>query len=607
MYILPSDKGKRRSPYRGDPGFLRRFSYSPASDKLFYEHQVWSTFERTFGGVVSAKTETNILIGDRYNQSNFILAQKPASSLHEVIGESTVDYCFTDPPYSNDIHFLDLSTLWAAWLDLDITEEMRQAELIIGGTTKKSREQFILDFATSMQAVARVLKKDRWFTLVYKHRDLSLWQNIVAACEDSGLQYVNAAWQTVRIPSTRQIESPNTNPAGDMYLNFRKMSRRRSEQLYGASPILDLPTRPAYVEHEVERLIVSYLGADISLITSGVIQQVLDSRAFRSYREDPTDLNQDILKVLSTSRFTTWDASRRQNISTRVDPSVYQLEADEDQKMGSSTRGNEDIQWVMARDITLDPTLPLVDRARYYIFEFLRSKGEATEGEVLMQVLTRLAVEPPRQLAPLDVAVLLRSVAVKIEPHRWRFDPAKVIDYKQLRLLFWPSKADELREAVERRSVARADEAVDPPLRPDIEGITLLGDRLRAANGVNSHFEEQHGKLLEILDKVLGRLKSKFGSRIEQVLAVGDWAQYGVDLRSVPLEDMIIEIVLRSEERPFALYREIAEEVFTDLDDEEILLQFRLQTLSEWRRSGALARQRDQTDALGVPLLVRVW
>ena len=198
---------------------------------------------------------------------------------------------------------MDLSTFWAAWLGLTITPEARKSELITGGTEKKSRREFESEFAKSVESIARALKHDRWFTLVYKHKDLSLWQTIVAACEDSGLHYVNAVWQNLTIKSTRQIENPNINPQGDMYLNFRKMTPSRFEFIYGQSPMLELPTRTNYVEHEIERIIVAYLGADIELITSGVIQQVLDSRAFHNYRENPTGVTEDIQKILRGPRF----------------------------------------------------------------------------------------------------------------------------------------------------------------------------------------------------------------------------------------------------------------------------------------------------------------
>jgi len=146
-YSLPSG----RSPYRGNANFLRRFSYSPAKGS-FYENRVWATVERIFPAVYEAKEETNHLIGKRYNPTNFVLSELPASRVHEIIGESMVDYCFTDPPYSNDIYFLDLSTLWAAWLGMEINPEARQAELITKGTLNKSREQFEREFVVSVES-----------------------------------------------------------------------------------------------------------------------------------------------------------------------------------------------------------------------------------------------------------------------------------------------------------------------------------------------------------------------------------------------------------------------------------------------------------------------
>ncbi len=566
-YSLPQS----RSPYRGNANFLRRFSYSPTKGSL-YEHRVWPTVERVFKAVYRAKEETNQLIGRRYNPTNFILTDLPAAQIHEIIGEGLVDYCFTDPPYSNRIHFLDLSTLWAAWLGLEITLEARQAELITQGTQHKSREQFEREFAASVESISRVLKPDRWFTLVYKHKDLSLWQAIVTACEDSGLHYVNAVWQDVKIRSTRQIENPNINPQGDMYLNFRKMSPRRFESIYGQAPVLELPTRTNYVEHEIERLIVAYLGADIELITSGVIQQVLDSRAFYNYRENPIGVTEDIRKVLKGQKFITWQP------------------------------GGGTVFWVMAPGVPLDSSLDAIDRVRYLIFDLLREKGKVAEGVIRQHLLTQLSNE--RGLEPIlsDVTVLLRSIAQEVTPHVWQFDSKKVTEYKQLRLLFRPSRADRIREWIENREV-KSDRR---PLRLNPEGFALLGDLLKEANSNNTHFETQYSHLRDVLQIVLWRLESDFGEQIERVMAIGDWARYGIDLRTLPYNDVIIQIVLRSAERPFRLYQQIAQVAFADLNDEDILVQFRLVTLLEWQHAESLARANDQEEVLGITLLGRI-
>lgn len=571
MYILPYDRnGQRRSPYRGDASFLRRSSYSLASEELFYKLAVWPTFERTIEGVREAKEETNRLIGARYNPAAFTLHGVPAWRIHEVIGEGMIDYCFTDPPYSNDIRFMELSTLWAAWLELPISEEARQDELLIDTRQGKSRALFEMNFAAAVASIARALKDERWFTLVYKHRDLSLWQNIVAACEESGLRFVNAVWQDVRIPSTRQNESPNINPRGDMYLNFRKMAQQRFEAIYPQARMLDLPTWTNYIEREVERLIVAYLGADIDLIASTVIRKVLESRAFRTQRRNPKAVEADLQAVLTGSHFATWERPGRPPL------------------------------WLLASTVMPDPSLDAVDRARYTIFAYLlgkESRGEvATEGEVQQQLLTQLAVERSSSPVAIDARALLSSVGREVAPHQWQLDLGRVDEYKQLRLLFHPSRADALRAQLERLG-----HPADPPLRPDLEGLARLRDQLRAANATNPDFDSQYAHLLTVLQTALLRLEIEFGDRVERVLAAGEWAEEGIDLRNLPYVDARIDIVVRGSERPFEFYWQVAETVFTDLRDDDILVQFRLITTPEWQR--AVVAGRDQ--ALGVSLLSR--
>ena len=80
----------------------------------------------------------------------------------------------------------------------------------------------------------------------------------------------------------------------------------------------------------------------------------------------------------------------------------------------------------------------------------------------------------------------------------------------------------------------------------------------------------------------------------------------GVDLRNIPFENILVHIVIRAEERPFEPYQEIAQRVFSNLNDDEILLQFHLMTLPEWQHAVSVSQLRGQEDALGLPLLTRV-
>jgi hypothetical protein len=143
------------------------------------------------------------------------------------------------------------------------------------------------------------------------------------------------------------------------------------------------------------------------------------------------------------------------------------------------------------------------------------------------------------------------------------------------------------------------------PLRLDREGFALLRARLRAANADNPQFDLQHKRLVELLKSALRRLESEFGEQIELVVAEGDWTRYGIDLRNLPFDDVVLLIVVRGSERPFSLYWDIADRVFVKLNDRDVFLQFGLETREEWDAGSAVARQRGVSEALGIPLLTR--
>ena len=339
----------------------------------------------------------------------------------------------------------------------------------------------------------------------------------------------------------------------------------------GQSPVLDLPTRANYVEHEIERIIVAYLGADIELITSSVIQQVLDSRAFHNYRENPEGVTEDIQKILKGPRFVPWQTD------------------------------DKAVQWLMAPSVVLDSSLDELDRMRYYVFDLLWRQDLVTEGNVRQYLLTRLSEEHDLEPILSDVPALLRTVGREVEPHVWRFEPKKVFDYKQLRLLFRPSRADEIRDWIEHNQVKHGRK----PLHINPEGFALLADLLSEANDSNPQFETQYIRLQDVLQTIFERLGMSFDEQIERVIGIGDWTRFGIDLRNLPYEDVVIEIVLSSPERPFRLYQQIAQEVFTDLRDEDIHVQFRLITLQEWQHAESLAKVNGQEDMLGITLLSR--
>ncbi len=142
-------------------------------------------------------------------------------------------------------------------------------------------------------------------------------------------------------------------------------------------------------------------------------------------------------------------------------------------------------------------------------------------------------------------------------------------------------------------------------LRQNMEGFTLLRRRLREANGGNREFEKQYSRLQEVLQIVLLRLSNGFSDQVDQVVAIGEWTDEGIDLRNLPFDDIILGIVSRSARLSYDLHRRLAQDVFTDLRDDDIVIQFHLETQAERRRPASLVNVTNQQERTSIVLLDR--
>ncbi|TQR60504.1 DNA methyltransferase [Campylobacter troglodytis] len=148
--------------------------------------------------------------------------QADATNLKEIENES-VDFIYTDPPYSNKIAYLDLSTLWNAWLDFSVDDDLREKECIEKGSLEKSRDEYIILMKKSLNEMYRVLKFNRWLAFVFQHQDPQLWQILVDAAENAGFEYVVSIRQDNGQTSFIKRQHKQRILAGQLILYFRKV------------------------------------------------------------------------------------------------------------------------------------------------------------------------------------------------------------------------------------------------------------------------------------------------------------------------------------------------------------------------------------------------
>jgi DNA modification methylase len=246
-------------------GFYYRYrmAYEPI------EMPVIEVFKTKTKRVLDGKQEMNIFnYAERIDDIKVV--QGTATDLSFIESES-VDYIYTDPPYGAKIQYLDLSAMWNAWLDLDVTDEDYRLEAIEDGKLEKTKDEYKQLIAKSIQEMFRVLKFDRWLSFVFQHKDPEFWDLIVSTAENCGFEYIGAVSQKNGQTSFKKRQRPCTVLSGQLIINFRKVRNPRT--IMKANLGMDITD---IVINSIESIIAKHQGATLEQINDELIIKGLE-------------------------------------------------------------------------------------------------------------------------------------------------------------------------------------------------------------------------------------------------------------------------------------------------------------------------------------------
>jgi DNA modification methylase len=230
---------------------------------------IMTYFELRYKKVLKAKNEMkNDINFDTIK--NIQVVKGTATDLSFIENES-VDYIYTDPPYGKKIPYLDLSAMWNAWLDLDVSDEDYKLEAIEGGEHPKTKDEYKQLIATSIKEMFRVLKYDRWLSFVFAHKDPEFWDLIINTAEQCGFEYIGAVPQKNGQTSFKKRQRPFTVLSGQLIINFRKVRNPRT--IMKANLGMDITD---IVINSIESIIAKNQGATLEQINDELIVKGLE-------------------------------------------------------------------------------------------------------------------------------------------------------------------------------------------------------------------------------------------------------------------------------------------------------------------------------------------
>jgi 16S rRNA G966 N2-methylase RsmD len=240
-------------------------------------------FELRFQKVRDAKKEMEYFINQ--NTIHDIQIIKGTATNLAGIPKESIDYIYTDPPYGKKIPYLDLSVMWNAWLDLEVTEQDYKEEAIEGGEHKKSKDNYNELIAQSIKEMYRVLKYDRWLSFVFAHKDPEFWHLIIDTAEACGFEYAGAVPQKNGQTSFKKRQNPFTVLSGQLIINFRKV--RNPKAIMRANMGMDIAE---IVMQTIEGIIAKNHGATLEQINDELIIKGLELGFLDLLKREYTDL-----------------------------------------------------------------------------------------------------------------------------------------------------------------------------------------------------------------------------------------------------------------------------------------------------------------------------
>jgi 16S rRNA G966 N2-methylase RsmD len=367
-----------RRESRGGSAIFSIYRYKVAKRPV--ELPLWPQFAKRFDRLLEAKEETNQLIGDFYKEGDTaVFWHGSATRLLDVLKPGSIDYIYTDPPYGGHIAYLDLSTMWAAWLGFDIRPEDRSDEVIEGGSLRKSREAYQSLLAASLQQMHETLKSGAWLSVVFAHRDTTYWESIVKAAQDAGLRYVNTVSQPVGVVwSMHKKKNPLSVLSGELVINFRKAAGGTKITTPAAEQETDLIVRQC-----CEREILGSIGATTEAIHHVLVPALLEAGLLKHF-------------------------SRKHGDITPLLKQFFDFESDTG-------------RWQLRNDARPVASLPKKQMVRYFIARLLSRRGlegkSVTEAEVRKHVQTSL--NNGAAISNKTVRLVLKKVAHSPDNRHW--------------------------------------------------------------------------------------------------------------------------------------------------------------------------------------------
>lgn len=192
------------------------------------------------GGCKEVQTIKELM---KSGKRSFMLRLASTTDLREVFPENEpyVDFVLTDPPYSDQVQYLDYNQLW----NIFSGDKVDWAhEIVISNSPerreKQGDEQYAGDMHEAFAEIGRVLKPGRYAAVYFHDLKLKYLNVLMKATKDAGFAYVEQIHIDDDVPTFKVANNPAGTLAGHVLIFFIKLEKSQQPLVISGVNIDDL-------------------------------------------------------------------------------------------------------------------------------------------------------------------------------------------------------------------------------------------------------------------------------------------------------------------------------------------------------------------------------
>ncbi len=180
-----------------------------------------------------------------------LLKKYNAEKLEEIIEKESVDLIITDPPYADEVPYLELSQLWNSFLNFPISNNDYDDEIILTNSperlnkkagTQEGLNSYFLGLKKTFAQMYQVLKTDHFACIWFHEAELKIWNFLIQAALEAGFHYLDQINVNTSVRSLKPKFSPKHSLTGHVLIFLVKLGKKP-----------DLREKPEW--NEIEKII----------------------------------------------------------------------------------------------------------------------------------------------------------------------------------------------------------------------------------------------------------------------------------------------------------------------------------------------------------------